>query len=408
MRTWFQRIALFFLALAALAMVFGDLMFAFAQAAEPRGLSTPTAIVADERERLVLAQNQPRRRTLMDLLFGDPEPAPAPIVEQPRAAPRQTQQATLPPPKPTVEKAVGATRVAVFGDSMAVDLARGLERIYAEDPNIVIVEQGVGSSGLVRDDFFDWNATLAERIGEDSFDIAIVIIGINDRQAMLVDGSSERALTAPWSAEYSERVAELAGRVRGAGKPLIWVGLPPMEAPSYAQAMSQITELQKLAVFSAGAEFLDVGERFLNEDGKYSAHGPDLNGNRVRMRKDDGIHLSAAGADKLAFYLSQSLKLFYRGGGGIGLEVADPLAGTDAQLMVRPPYQGLGQMRLLEVAGAVIPLNTTQRRATDLLTAETAEQTPQGFDMSLLLEAPVGRADAFGVGRQPAEETPEE
>src|SRR5690606_17175308 len=97
------------------------------------------------------------------------------------------------------------------------------------------------------------------------------------------------------------------------------------------------------------------------------AHGPDLNGNRVRMRKDDGIHFSAAGADKLAFYLSQTLKLYYRGGGGLGIEVADPLAGTDAQVMVRPPYQGLGEIRLLEVAGAVISLTHSQRRAAELI-----------------------------------------
>jgi hypothetical protein len=174
-----------------------------------------------------------------------------------------------------------------------------------------------------------------------------------------------------------------------------------MEANSYGQALSQINELQKLAVFAGGAEFLDIYERFLTEDGKYSSYGPDINGNRVRMRKDDGIHFSAAGADKVAFYLNQSLKLFYRGGGGVGIAVADPLLGTDAQLMVRPPYQGLGQIRLLEVAGAVISLTHAPRRAMDLVTADTARVTPAGFDMDLMIQAPVGRVDAFGVGKRP-------
>src|SRR5690606_31129186 len=148
-------------------------------------------------------------------------------------------------------------------------------------------------------------------------------------------------------------------------------------------------------------EFLDIYERFLSEEGKYSSSGPDLNGNRVRMRKDDGIHFSAAGADKVAFYLSQTLKLYYRGGGGVGIEVADPLLGTDAQLMLRPPYQGLGQMTLLEVAGAVIPLTHARRRAMDLVTAETANVTPAAFDVKLMIDAPIGRVDAFGVGKDP-------
>jgi hypothetical protein len=122
------------------------------------------------------------------------------------------------------------------------------------------------------------------------------------------------------------------------------------------------------------------------------------------MRKEDGIHFSAAGADKLAFYLSQSIKLFYRGGGSVGLEIADVLVGTDAGLMVRPPYQGLGQIRLLEVAGAVIPLSAVPRRASDLITAGAAPSAAapvDAFDAMLLVEAPAGRADAFGVGTVP-------
>ena len=123
------------------------------------------------------------------------------------------------------------------------------------------------------------------------------------------------------------------------------VGLPPMSKTEYSAAMSQISALYKMAAFSGGAEYLDIYERFLGEDGKYSSQGPDVNGQNARMRKDDGIHFSTAGADKLAFYISQSIRTFYRGG-GITVAVADPLLGTDAAAMLRPPYQGQGQTRL--------------------------------------------------------------
>lgn len=363
-------------------------------------------------ERLRVAQQQPRkRRTLMDLLFGNDEevrPQRAPAKEAPvvrrQAAP--AAQASLPPAKPAVEKTEGATRLAVFGDSLAVDLSKALERHYAEDPNIVVIPQGVGSSGFVRDDFFDWNAAIAEQIAADSFDIAVIIIGINDRQPLSTPSGRADPLSEEWTAAYSARLSQFVTQLRNAGKPTIWVGLPPMEAPSYGKAMNQISEVQKLAAFSGGAEYLDIYERFIDEEGRYSAHGPDLNGNRVRMRKDDGIHFSTAGADKLAFYVGQTMKLYYRGGGSVGLEVADPLGGTDAQMMVRPPYQGLGQIRLLEVAGAVIPLTHTQRRAVDLVTAEAGAEEVAGFDMEQLVAAPVGRADAFGVGIRPEAPAP--
>jgi len=354
-----------------------------------------------------VAQEQPvkKRRTLMDLLFGGPEEQPAPVIEAPVVA--KPKKAALPPvpEKPKVEKAETATRLAVFGDSMAVDLAKALERLYAEDPNLVVINQGVGSSGFVRSDFFDWNKTALEQVAADSFDIAVMIIGINDRQTLSVDGASYKSLTDEWTALYKARIASFVTAIRGANKPIIWVGLPPMSKADYSNAMGQISSIQRLAVFGGGGEFVDIYDRFVGEDGKYSSSGPDLNGRRVRMRKDGGIHFSAAGADKLAFYLSQSIKLFYRGSGGVGIEVADALAGTDAGLMVRPPYQGLGQIRLLEVAGAVIPLTSVPRRATDLVSSAT-EPVPadEAFDMTMMLEAPQGRVDAFGVGKAPTAE----
>jgi hypothetical protein len=351
------------------------------------------------------AQEQPakkKRKTLLDMIFGDDDeedeaPPPAVVVTKPKKA-----ALPPPPPKPAIEKSLTATRLAVFGDSLAVDLAKALERFYAEDPNIVILNQGVGSSGFVRSDFFDWDKTAHEQTAANAFDIAVMIVGINDRQTLTLDGDALKPLTPEWSEVYKARVADFVEALRAANTPVIWVGLPAMSKSDYSAAMGQISGIQRLAAFSGGAEFVDIYDRFVDEDGKYSSYGPDLNGNRVRMRKEDGIHFTAAGADKLAFYLSQTIKLYYRGGGGVGIEVADILAGTDAALMVRPPYQGLGQTRLLEVAGAVIPLTQTPRRATDLVTASTA-QIGNGapFDVKQMLEAPEGRVDDFGVGIPP-------
>src|SRR5437762_1286730 len=85
-------------------------------------------------------QTQPapkKRKTLFDMLFGGGEPeAPPPEVEVQKAP----KTGALPtPPKPTIEKAPNATRLAVFGDSLAVDLTKALDRFYAEDPNIMVI-----------------------------------------------------------------------------------------------------------------------------------------------------------------------------------------------------------------------------------------------------------------------------
>jgi uncharacterized protein len=402
-----NRVVVWIVALAAAAMVLADLLPIFAEAAEGGPVAAPALEMSDGR--ILVAQNDQqgqakpkKRKTLMDLLFGNDKQEEEPVVVQ-KPVVRTPKAAALPPveTKPEIDKSPNATRLAVFGDSMAVDVGKALERYFAEDPNLVVITQGVGSSGLVRPDYFDWPKTIGEQIAANSFDIAVFIIGINDRQQMSIGDQSYKSLTPEWQTEYSARVANIVQQLRSAKKPTIWVGLPPMEAPKFGQAMIQVNEIQRLASFGGGAEFLDIYDKFANEDGKYTSRGPDLNGNPARMRKDDGIHFSTAGADKLAFYLSQSLRTYYRGGGTVGIEVADPLAGTDAQMMVRPPYQGLGQMKLLEVAGAVMSLTHTSKRAAELVSADTASEDTQGFDMAQLIDAPIGRADAFGVGRLP-------
>ena len=354
-------------------------------------------------ERIEVAQ-QREPRNIFELLFGVPD---EPEQQQTNTRPQVSRPAAPPaPPTPTVDKDENATRLAVIGDSMATDLANALERFFAEDPNIIIDPMGVGSSGFVRDDFFDWNAALDEALAENRFDMAVVIIGINDRQPLTVNGQSASPLTDEWVSAYSARLAIFLNKTRAANIPVVWVGLPPMQAPTYSAAISQISGVQKLAAFSGGAEFVDIYERFADQNGGYASVGPDLNGESAAMRKADGIHLSRAGADKLAFYVNQAIRLYYRGG-TVSIEVADPLAGTDAQNMVRLPYQGLGQIRLLEVAGAVLPLNGAQPRAAELLTADNPDPEPP-FELDALVNAPIGRADAFGVGYDPAAEAEEE
>lgn len=366
------------------------------------GLLAPTLVpaVAYAQTRIEVAQQQ-KPRTLWDRLFGPRETVEVKQAPtQRRSAPASAPRASLPPPVPDVEKSETATRLAVFGDSLAVDLAKAMQRFYADDPNLIVIGQGVGSSGFVRDDFFDWNAALGDAITNDTFDIAVIIMGINDRQNLRVDGVSAKPLTDSWKTAYTGRLNAFLQQLRSANKPTIWVELPPMKASSYSAAMTEISALHRLVAFSGGAEFVDAHERFADEDGGYTSRGPDLNGQVVQMRKGDGIHFSSAGSDKLAFFINQSLKRFYRGG-AISIAVADPLEGTEAQAMARLPLQGLGQVRLLEVAGAVVPLRANTARSGQLLLANPAEIVSTGFSLEQLVQAPAGRADAFGVGIVP-------
>lgn len=351
------------------------------------GLMAATPVILPE---AAMAQ----RRTLFDLLFGPEEPqAPPPEATPDQAAPAASQPTVSAPVVASIDKNAGATRLLVVGDVMASGLSSALSRLFAEDPNLVVSNKYEGSSGFVRDDYYDWQASIREEIAANSFDMLVVNLGTNDRQPI----NGAQPLTEEWKQAYLSRLNEFLGQLRAVGKPVVWVGLPPMRNEGYSGAMSEISTLYQLAAVSNGVEFVEIYERFTDENGNYTDFGPDLNGQQTRMRRDEGIFLTEAGSNKVAFYVSQAMRTYYRGGTA-SIEVADPLEGTDAQVMVRLPFQGQGQIRLLEVAGAVLPLTTDPQRSAELVNARDAEPDAEPFTLKDLVTAPVGRADAFGVG----------
>jgi len=360
--------------------------------------SVPTIAMAQERIEVAQATT-PKKRSLFDVLFGRNKP-----VEKKTTKKTTSRSITTVAKIKTIEKAPDAKRLLVLGDSLAVDLAKSLDRFYAEDSELAIVAKGVGSSGFVRDDYFDWNKTIREYLETEQFDLVVVAIGINDRQQIKASDGRHEPLTDGWRTEYSARIDDFLQVLKDNQKPVIWMGLPPMRKNSYSKAMAQITSLHRLSTFSNGADYVDIYERFLDEDGNYTSYGPDLNGQNALMRKTDGIHLAAAGSDKVSFFVDKLVKQYYRGG-QISIAIVDPLAQSDAASMLRPPFQGIAQIRRLEFAGAVRALGE-QKRSTGGLVLAVKSTTPL-IDLETLFDAPAGRVDAFGVGRVD-EETEEE
>src|SRR5690606_5299184 len=88
--------------------------------------------------------------------------------------------------------------------------------------------------------------------------------------------------------------------------------------------------------------------------------------------------------------------------GGASITVADPLAGTPAGALLRPPFQGLGEESRLLAAGGVQQLSAGAARASTLLVAGTTPPSP-GFTLAdMMAPPPAGRVDAFGAAPVPA------
>ena len=263
------------------------------------------------------------RRTLFNLLFGRREPPPVyddtPIYEprqrrqpQQREKPRKTRQKAKPvPAEPApvvVEKLDTAKKVLVVGDFVGDSLGDGLKTAFETTPGIVIETRANGSSGLVRDDYFDWPAKLPGYVAEVKPSLIIVSLGANERQPMSIGGEMEKFRTDRWFTEYTRRVAAFATLAHGQQLPLLWVGMPPFQSSSMTADMVTLNGIFRAEAEKAGGTFIDIWEGFVDESGKFVMTGSDINGQQVRLRGSDGINLTKAGKRKLAFYVEKDIR----------------------------------------------------------------------------------------------------
>jgi hypothetical protein len=271
------------------------------------------------------AQEPLPRRNLFEMLFGGPRYE---RYEQPRRnerynrrgdsviemAPRRersTRAATPRPPAPVappkpeaVAKLENARKILVIGDFFAGNIGGELETTFEASPGVAIITRSDGSSGLVRDDHYDWLSELPAIIDEAKPAIVVVMLGANDRQQM-TSGNREKFRSEEWFTEYKRRVSELAKTVSTRKLPLLWVGLPAFQSPSMMADAVTLNAIYRARVEEVGGEFVDIWDGFVSEDGKFIVTGSDVSGQQVRLRGSDGITFTKAGKQKLAFYVEK-------------------------------------------------------------------------------------------------------
>ena len=192
-------------------------------------------------------------------------------------------------------------RVLVIGDSLAGDLGRSLGRISAAAALVSVELDYKPASGLSRPDYFDWYAALVSDIARLHPEVVVVMLGGNDAQSFEANGHVVQQATAEWSAIYAKRVADLMMIGAANDRRVIWIGLPVMADPSFGELMRRQNDLYREASDgNARVTYLDTWALFAGPDGRYAPYLPDASGRPAPMRQADGIHLSIAGADRLA------------------------------------------------------------------------------------------------------------
>jgi uncharacterized protein len=252
-----------------------------------------------------------------------PNPPPSRVVkprpEMRRAAPQPhlARPRSSRPAGKAGEKAVTKAQpavaptyfVAVLGDSLGQMLAQGLGEAFENRPEVGILRKAKENSGLVRDDFFDWTQATQDLLASgEKIDFAVMLIGSNDRQSLRDANGSYEPRSPEWQAAYTQRIETIAAMFRDKKIPLVWVGLPILRSERLSEDAMAFNEFYRAYAEKAGATYIDLWEAFADEAGQYSAFGPDINGQTVRLRAGDGIHFTKAGARKLAHFVEPEIR----------------------------------------------------------------------------------------------------
>ncbi len=336
---------------------------------------------------IVLAQNN--RPSFFKRLFGGfRDVSPPPPVFSPRqlipgfdsGQPRQRRARAPAAPTPrevaAVEKAEDAKRALVVGDFMASALAKGLAETYRDNPNVVVVDATSGSSGLVRNDYYDWTAKLPAMVEDQKPDVILVMIGANDRQGIDSDAGSQAFGTDQWRAAYAARVAAFADVLKATAKPILWGGLVPVAPASMARDYSNFNGIMREQLEPKGITFIDMWNGFADDEGKYVAVGPDVDGQSVQLRASDGLNFTKAGQRKLAYFVQQELNDIF-GGNGPQISAADAAAAARAG----PDAPKIGPM---------VPLDALNLAGADTLSSGDA----QSGSVAATISARLSDADA--------------
>ena len=226
---------------------------------------------------------------------GAPDPAETPATtheDEGEAAPEQPAAAAALRTPTSSNK----LRVAVIGDSLSQGLGPAIERWM--NPSVVrVLPLGRQSTGLSREDYFNWEAGMRQIVEEFRPDLVFVLLGSNDAQAQISrDGTSIPVGSVRWLEGYGERAANLLGEATRAGTHVVWVGIPIVEEHQRWDFYRRVNDIYRdTASADPLGTYVDTWTPFEGRDGGYTAFVRNERGDLVEVRASDGVHFTPTG-----------------------------------------------------------------------------------------------------------------
>ena len=202
-----------------------------------------------------------------------------------------------------------------------------------------------------------------------------------------------------WVELYAKKIEEMIAVLKSRGVPVLWVGLPAVRGAKATSDMLFLDALYRDGAGKAGITYVDVWDGFVDDAGRFAQQGPDFEGQIRRLRSNDGVFFTKAGARKLAHYTEREIRRVLAAHTDGPLAVPSETFAPDAN--IRP-----GEAGPRPLMGPVMPLVASQVGTDDLLggvgtrPASVDALAARTLVKGEPLAAPAGRADDFAWPRR--------
>ncbi|NJM55895.1 MAG: DUF459 domain-containing protein [Verrucomicrobiae bacterium] len=294
-------------------------------------------------------------------------------------------------------------QVQVVGDWMADGLRYGLTEAFRGDARVQVRPKQLDFPSLMRGDFEYETKELDEDLGKGAPQVAVVMLGPQDRTSLRIGSRRFGIDTDEWRAEFGRQIDVVMKVLRRRKIAVYWVSLPNVRRTDTNEDVLMLNEIIREKVILNGFKYIDAYAGFTDDGGSYSAMGPDLTGKIRLLREQNGVSFTEAGNRKLAHFVERELK---RDLTQAKRDRTIPLAGTEAeqasiaaqrQTQQRLPRPVAGTPLLANGQPQLGPPAPGQPAGTTASAAANGDQKADSGRISIALTAPGGKEEIVAI-----------
>jgi lysophospholipase L1-like esterase len=199
----------------------------------------------------------------------------------------------------------GGLRLLVTGDSMIQPLDDFLQSRLRSDGVRVTSEPRI-STGISKPSMLDWPAHARSQASGVRPDVTVVFLGANDGFPM----GDAACCGSAWVEEYARRARGMMESYAREGRGRVyWLALPAPRGGFFRQTFPAVNAALRRAAAAAGGDEVRLIrlDRYFTPGGRYR-DSMRIGGRTARVRQDDGVHLSTAGASAAAQLVIRALR----------------------------------------------------------------------------------------------------